>query len=507
MGRGFCERCPTWKQLSVGSSGRNKLAWRVRISLRPMTVLVYINEQQQSSTLYMRAVLLTVVSCLAAAAAHESCCEKAARLAKQRQIPDPEAEPPEVDASGQPRLIPNASEIQPELWDDEDDGPWEPPWIVNPLYEWHAPLIDNPDYKPPTFLQESQSEVQKALPWLVLGVLISAATEPLQLAQKLGPLLSGAGPLGGALLGLATPLCSCGALPVAAGLVRSGVPLSAVASFLTASQSAGLDSAAITWGLLGPVAALWRLGGAFVLAVVAGVAATAGVSVAAGARESSSAGRVGGGRLVGQGAWAGGGLMAFLRALCVAAVQSATDTFPPVLLGLLLSAAATRWLPSLPSAPQELGGADGCLRAPPRSLLTLALALALALTLTSALTLARRCRWPACAPRRTRCRAAAAAVRAHHRHGRCSHPTSRRLGWPLLCLLAIGTRHQPTQPLPAPLYALACRGGCWGDGAAHVHTAGASPPLLALRCRQGLRRSHHHSTAAVLRRRCCPGGP
>ena len=81
---------------------------------------------------------------------------------------------------------------------------------------------------------------------------------------------------GGALLGIATPLCSCGALPVAAGFVSAGVPLPAVVAFLTASQSAGLDSAAITWGLLGPLATLCRLGGAVVLAVVAGLAVPKG---------------------------------------------------------------------------------------------------------------------------------------------------------------------------------------------------------------------------------------
>jgi uncharacterized membrane protein YraQ (UPF0718 family) len=47
----------------------------------------------------------------------------------------------------------------------------------------------------------------------------------------------------GALVGLATPLCSCGALPVAAGFVGGQVPLNVVVAFLTATQSAGLDSA------------------------------------------------------------------------------------------------------------------------------------------------------------------------------------------------------------------------------------------------------------------------
>ena len=54
--------------------------------------------------------------------------------------------------------------------------------------------------------------------------------------------------------------------------MAKGVPLDVVVAFLTASQSAGLDSAAITWGLLGRDAALCRLVGAVILATAAGLA-------------------------------------------------------------------------------------------------------------------------------------------------------------------------------------------------------------------------------------------
>ena len=75
------------------------------------------------------------------------------------------------------------------------------------------------------------------------------------------------------MVGLCTPLCACGSsLPVAAGFVSGGVPLPTVVAFLTATQSAGLDSAAVTWGLLGRTAALCRLGGAVFLSVAAGFA-------------------------------------------------------------------------------------------------------------------------------------------------------------------------------------------------------------------------------------------
>ena len=92
---------------------------------------------------------------------------------------------------------------------------------------------------------------REATPWVTVGVAVTALLEAAQLPlDQLRSRLGGGGRLGGALkgalVGLATPLCSCGSLPVAAGFARDGVPLGTVVAFLTASQSSGLDSAAIT---------------------------------------------------------------------------------------------------------------------------------------------------------------------------------------------------------------------------------------------------------------------
>jgi uncharacterized protein len=76
----------------------------------------------------------------------------------------------------------------------------------------------------------------------------------------------------GSVLGILTPLCSCGAIPMAIGFASTGASPAAVVSFLTAAQSAGLDSAAITYGLLGGETASIRLAGAVILSVAAGVA-------------------------------------------------------------------------------------------------------------------------------------------------------------------------------------------------------------------------------------------
>jgi len=213
--------------------------------------------------------LLVFAALLAAAAAHPGCCTKHL----MPFVPDEREKPPDVDRTGQPRLIrdPRPSNVKPEGWDDEDDGAWAPAEIANPAFVWTARLVPNPKYSPPALGARLRTEVEKALPWVVLGVLITAALDAAQLSvSSLWRRLQTAGPVGGALIGLATPLCSCGSLPVAAGFVSGGVPLRVVVAFLTATQAAGLDSATITWGLLGPEAALCRLGGALVLAVAAG---------------------------------------------------------------------------------------------------------------------------------------------------------------------------------------------------------------------------------------------
>ena len=114
-------------------------------------------------------------------------------------------------------------------------------------------------------------------------------------------------------------------------------------------QSAGLDSAAITWGLLGRTAALCRLGGAVVLAVAAGLATPQPPPrLAAGSPKPAAASAAAPAPPV-----AGGG--AFGR-ICVSAVDSAADVFPMVLLGLMTSTALLHYLPAMDSMYQNLRG-------------------------------------------------------------------------------------------------------------------------------------------------------
>ncbi len=72
------------------------------------------------------------------------------------------------------------------------------------------------------------------------------------------------------LLGVPIPLCSCSVIPVTASLRRHGATKGAAISFLTSTPQTGVDSIAATWGLLGPVFAVFRVAVAFITGCVCG---------------------------------------------------------------------------------------------------------------------------------------------------------------------------------------------------------------------------------------------
>lgn len=65
------------------------------------------------------------------------------------------------------------------------------------------------------------------------------------------------------LFGVPMPLCSCGVIPVTASLRDKGASKGAAASFLTSTPQTGIDSILATYGMLGPVFALYRVTVAF----------------------------------------------------------------------------------------------------------------------------------------------------------------------------------------------------------------------------------------------------
>lgn len=72
------------------------------------------------------------------------------------------------------------------------------------------------------------------------------------------------------LFGVPLPLCSCSVLPVAASLRSHGAGRGATTAFLLSTPQTGVDSIFVTYGLLGPVFAVFRPLAAFLTGVLGG---------------------------------------------------------------------------------------------------------------------------------------------------------------------------------------------------------------------------------------------
>lgn len=110
-------------------------------------------------------------------------------------------------------------------------------------------------------------------PYLLFGFAVAGAASiwlnPKRVGQWLGQ--GGWGPIVRAtLVGVPLPLCSCGVIPVAAGLRRRGASRGATAAFLASTPQTGVDSIAATWGIMGAFFAITRVVAAFLAGFVAG---------------------------------------------------------------------------------------------------------------------------------------------------------------------------------------------------------------------------------------------
>lgn len=112
-------------------------------------------------------------------------------------------------------------------------------------------------------------------PYILLGLLIAGILKAFVPSSMMSRHLSGSGwhsVVKAALIGIPLPLCSCGVLPTAVALRRSGASKAATTSFLISTPQTGVDSIAATWSLLGPFFAVLRPIAALVTAVAGGVA-------------------------------------------------------------------------------------------------------------------------------------------------------------------------------------------------------------------------------------------
>ncbi|MFA5480380.1 MAG: SO_0444 family Cu/Zn efflux transporter [Candidatus Muiribacteriota bacterium] len=60
------------------------------------------------------------------------------------------------------------------------------------------------------------------------------------------------------LFGIPLPVCSCGIIPLASTLKKSGASNSSTVSFMISTPQTGVDSIAVTYSLLGPIYAVYR---------------------------------------------------------------------------------------------------------------------------------------------------------------------------------------------------------------------------------------------------------
>lgn len=125
-----------------------------------------------------------------------------------------------------------------------------------------------------SFLYNFWVLLNEAAPWLLFGFVIAGilhAFLPTDLLSKhLGNESVGT-TVKAAFIGAPLPLCSCGVIPAALGLRRSGASKSATVSFLVATPETGVDSVSVSYALLGPVMAIVRPIAAITSAIVAGM--------------------------------------------------------------------------------------------------------------------------------------------------------------------------------------------------------------------------------------------
>lgn len=125
-----------------------------------------------------------------------------------------------------------------------------------------------------TFLENLLNIYLETAIWLLFGLSLAAVIKgwiPEKLVKRL---LSGKGPgsvIRAALIGAPLPLCSCGVLPTAIGLHRSGASKPATTSFLIATPETGIDSISVTYALMGPVMAIIRPFSAITSAIASGL--------------------------------------------------------------------------------------------------------------------------------------------------------------------------------------------------------------------------------------------
>lgn len=124
------------------------------------------------------------------------------------------------------------------------------------------------------FLSALWRYILTAAPFLMFGLFVSGIIHVFISTNKIKKAMGGkgfSGVLKASVLGIPLPLCSCAVIPTAATLKKNGASNSATSSFLISTPESGVDSIAMTYGMMDLPMTIIRPVAAFLSAFVAGV--------------------------------------------------------------------------------------------------------------------------------------------------------------------------------------------------------------------------------------------
>ncbi len=111
-------------------------------------------------------------------------------------------------------------------------------------------------------------------PYLILGMsiagILSVTIDASLISHHIGRASLGS-ILKASLFGVPLPLCSCSVIPTSVYLEDSGASRPAVTAFLISTPQTGVDSITATYGMMGPLMAIYRPLSAFLLGVIGGL--------------------------------------------------------------------------------------------------------------------------------------------------------------------------------------------------------------------------------------------
>ncbi len=125
-----------------------------------------------------------------------------------------------------------------------------------------------------SFIEEFWSLCVETAPYLLLGMFFSGLIyifiDSKFILKHIGS-KSLSSILKSTLMGIPIPLCSCGVIPVASTIRNSGASKGSTVSFLISTPQTGIDSVFMTYGMMGPVFAIFRPFAAFISGIISGI--------------------------------------------------------------------------------------------------------------------------------------------------------------------------------------------------------------------------------------------